>query len=69
MFDELTARAHNSALRSIARVVAETVEPMGEDVARVGVVKQLKAGNVLAVTGAGVSTDSGIPDYRARRAA
>ena len=64
MFDELTARAHNSARRAIARVVAGTVEPMGEDVARVGVVKQLKAGNVLAVTGAGVSTDSGIPDYR-----
>lgn len=56
--------AHQSALRSIARVVHETTPPTEPAVALRRVAKQLRDGKVLVVTGAGVSTDSGIPDYR-----
>lgn len=55
---------HESALRSIARVVRETTTPTDPDVAVQTIAEQLRSGNVLVVTGAGVSTDSGIPDYR-----
>lgn len=64
MFDRSIAQTHESALRSIARVVTETQPPMPDAAALAGVVKLLERGRVLAVTGAGVSTDSGIPDYR-----
>lgn len=64
VFDPQISQAHNSALRSIARVVSETTTPLPKEQALAGVVKLLKAGDVLALTGAGVSTDSGIPDYR-----
>lgn len=40
------------------------MEPQDPEVARAGVLALLKSGSVLCVTGAGVSTDSGIPDYR-----
>ena len=56
------ALAHRSALRSIQRVVSETTEPTPNAAERVA--EQLRAGGVMVLTGAGVSTDSGVPDYR-----
>ncbi|MDK8812980.1 Sir2 family NAD-dependent protein deacetylase [Corynebacterium striatum] len=56
------ALAHRSALRSIQRVVSETTEPTPHAAERVA--EQLRAGGVMVLTGAGVSTDSGVPDYR-----
>lgn len=56
------ALAHRSALRSIQRVVSETTPPTPHAAERVA--EQLRAGGVMVLTGAGVSTDSGVPDYR-----
>lgn len=58
------ANAHRAALRSIERVVEDTAPPQARDAAQAGILQMLRVGGVLAVTGAGVSTDSGIPDYR-----
>ncbi|AWB83129.1 Sir2 family NAD-dependent protein deacetylase [Corynebacterium liangguodongii] len=62
--DPAIEMAHRSAIRSIERVVAETVEPAEPGAALDYVVSMLGDPQVLVLTGAGVSTESGIPDYR-----
>lgn len=59
--------SHRAALRSIARVVEETATPTPPEQALEQIVDQLKRGPAMVLTGAGVSTDSGIPDYRGPR--
>lgn len=62
--DPSIAATHAAALRSIARVVEESVEPTPPDEALDRIATSLERGPALVLTGAGVSTDSGIPDYR-----
>lgn len=64
MFNHQAEQAHRAALRSIARTVQEAAAPQDPGAARAGILDLLRAGGVLCVTGAGISTDSGIPDYR-----
>ena len=58
------ADAHKAALRSLERAVGHSADPTPDDEAREAVTAMLSRGRVLVLTGAGVSTDSGIPDYR-----
>lgn len=62
--DPAIAMAHRSAVRSIERVVHETAQPTDPHNALEQTLAQLSDPKTLIVTGAGVSTDSGIPDYR-----
>lgn len=62
--DPAVDMAHRSAIRSIERVVHETTEPTPPGVALSRVAGLLRNGPALVLTGAGVSTESGIPDYR-----
>lgn len=64
--DPAIAMAHRSAVRSIERVVHETVVPPDQRIAMNHIVRQLATPKTLIITGAGVSTASGIPDYRSK---
>lgn len=58
--DPAVAHAHQSALRSIARVVEETAPHTEAGKALGDIAKQLRNGPVMVLTGAGVSTESGV---------
>lgn len=63
-FTKAVEMTHRAAIRSIERVVAETAEPTPPAEALKRTAELFRQGPALVLTGAGVSTDSGIPDYR-----
>lgn len=54
---------HQGALRSVQRVIDSSAPPQNVQVASTGLAQLLRL-QPLVLTGAGMSTDSGIPDYR-----
>lgn len=48
----------------MSRVVDDSAPPTDPAAACAGIAAQLREGPTVAITGAGVSTDSGVPDYR-----
>ena len=54
---------HQAAIRSVQRVINNSAPPQNVQVASTGLLQLLKL-KPLILTGAGISTDSGIPDYR-----
>ncbi|MCP1388120.1 NAD-dependent protein deacetylase [Corynebacterium sp. TA-R-1] len=64
--DPAIAMAHRSAVRSIERVVNETADPTEPHTAKQEILDLLDNPKALIVTGASMSTESGIPDYRSK---
>lgn len=54
---------HQAAIRSVERVIHDTAPYQNVQVASTGIGQLLRL-NPVILTGAGMSTDSGIPDYR-----
>lgn len=54
---------HQAAIRSVQRVIDDSAPPQNVQVASTGIAQLLRL-RPLVLTGAGMSTDSGIPDYR-----
>ena len=61
--DHPAYQTHQAAIRSVQRIIDNSAPPQNVQVASTGLAQLLKL-KPLILTGAGMSTDSGIPDYR-----